>query len=832
MTPVFETQRFNSAWRLSLGQTGPLPAAFGSQHPVLNLLPWQDWHNTGSPDRPKFDRLPMARALAAQLCLLGWPAAALVLEQEIQQGNQSQKILLALNHPESQKPLLYFYLVPELTFQNQDYLDFEGEAAYEANEVSYAKACVTDGRRAGIISFELGDGCPEWGQEANQYFEHLPRPQDLGLSVAFDSGAEARTVLPLAHPTAFDNWLQAHPETPLIIEGLLHQSLRAEIVPEILSSNPAPTLLDAVLAGLSQWPRDFLLCLPAPVLGLASSQPLRQALLEQFYLRSWHESADGVHCYAFTAKADDLHQSQGVVEISHHSGASLSWQPDPEAELPWLLNDLLPPEQGFPAGFFAPVSELERVLPLAECVACLTLDDLQPDDLVVSGSDPRHVGVWQSDIGLSDLGQASELLRGRNLLVLRPRPEIRSQFPWFDSDYLWAYLRSQAVQDYLQMLLAGTLGPSLSPRLLGPLPVILRPVEPGLLAALRQLHQGLRFSAGQLLSAPPLLFASGQNPDTLRADLHQLRATGELMLQSAADLQRVDYQVCHYYPFVLAYPYRSLQSQPQAVLRYQEQLRLVENLLAFLAGLLLAWLRQISQGQDTFNPLAFNPLTGWQKGMSPGDWRALYAAALTALTEQESQTPDFVGARLLAELNGLHLARQHKGLGQVLDQLIQSKNDFKHDRGPKTEDGLEAASRQLSQRLDRLLGSMNFFKDYPFWQVQALNKERFTGSYILSCLKLMGDHPAFFQEELLSVEAFAKDDVIWELEPGRFLSLYPFLTAHTCPLCQRSELFFIDRLKAGQAQLKSYERGHGLASEQIQQDLKRILVYNTPSKQV
>jgi hypothetical protein len=77
-------------------------------------------------------------------------------------------------------------------------------------------------------------------------------------------------------------------------------------------------------------------------------------------------------------------------------------------------------------------------------------------------------------------------------------------------------------------------------------------------------------------------------------------------------------------------------------------------------------------------------------------------------------------------------------------------------------------------------------------------------------------------------EPLPEGDLFIEVNKRRWVTLFPFISAHNCPNCKTRELYFIDKWQ-GQGKpaiLKSFERGHAEEKTEIGQGLTTWNVQN------
>jgi hypothetical protein len=106
----------------------------------------------------------------------------------------------------------------------------------------------------------------------------------------------------------------------------------------------------------------------------------------------------------------------------------------------------------------------------------------------------------------------------------------------------------------------------------------------------------------------------------------------------------------------------------------------------------------------------------------------------------------------------LQITAEKRGFGAAIQKLISVKNDFKHDRGPHTEEEFESETKDMQQTLDACIEDLAFFTEHPIRQVVDFDMTR-AGEVKLRCLALVGDHPGLPQEEITYRTPLVKRDL-------------------------------------------------------------------------
>ncbi|MBX9568659.1 MAG: hypothetical protein K2X77_07165 [Candidatus Obscuribacterales bacterium] len=290
--------------------------------------------------------------------------------------------------------------------------------------------------------------------------------------------------------------------------------------------------------------------------------------------------------------------------------------------------------------------------------------------------------------------------------------------------------------------------------------------------------------------------------------------TVKALSNSLGYVDQMSFRIANFYPFPLAYPYRAIESTTNVFERYKEQLRVIENILAFIASVSLVL--TIRADSNLLTKLKSNLVSG----ISAGHWRELIRSCM------ESSKKNGGAKTLLSNaISGLRIEQVEKGFGKNIETLIRARNDFAHHRGPTTEGQVSRKSAEVSELLQQCMSQLGFFADYPIWIVKEMDVNRATGLVQLKCLKAIGDHPALPQSNLSVSRAFPKNELILDPGDGDWITLFPFLSQSSCSVCGSMETYFFDKLKMDKnlIQLKSFERGHCEDSEEASVILTSLL---------
>jgi hypothetical protein len=292
------------------------------------------------------------------------------------------------------------------------------------------------------------------------------------------------------------------------------------------------------------------------------------------------------------------------------------------------------------------------------------------------------------------------------------------------------------------------------------------------------------------------------DPQKMLSDIKRKATDLDESVQQSTNLED---QIRNSYPFPVAYVYRTLEGITSLHDLYKEQLRLAENVFAFLGSIMLAVLEE-----KALNQIGPNLVEIWRGGISPGHWKQL-CIKISPILKESKLGP------LATSLSSLWLDRGKKAFRDSFEKLIVAKNDFKHDRGPKIEEEFLQYTERTKDSLLVIMQHLSFLTEHPLRLITDFDRIRNSAEINVKCLRYAGDHPGFQQEQIKYNDIVKKNDIYIELQPGSWRSLFPFITVHNCPHCRTREIYFIDYF-AGEgksAKLKSFERGHTEESREI-----------------
>lgn len=441
----------------------------------------------------------------------------------------------------------------------------------------------------------------------------------------------------------------------------------------------------------------------------------------------------------------------------------------------------------------------------------LTLDDLTLVDVPSDLSDPVYTEA--GDILIQRIGQNPKVylveqeLQGAlvkdTVYVIR----FHDKAPVI-TRYLVEFLNSDIGQALLSTGVGGAVVPTMRLTDLRRLRV---PIPDKLAVDLvNDIHEVERVLLGRVDRTRSLrqrLF-SIEDPDQVNPQLRNLSTEAQVLASSLVQADDLDFQVRNFYPLPLAYPYRLLSAIREPTKLYQEQLRVAENVLVFLGlvGLVFAAHSQALDDPSNVNLTTDSLASCWRGGISPGDWQEWGRQAGVLLRENR----EFAATNSFASLWFKGSSTKQSDFAEATKRLVELKNDFKHDRGPKEIPEFEQASQEMDRILRQCLKQLSFFVQYPIRLVGHMDRDWETDQAVLDTLVYVGDHPGLRQEQKRLADTLPENKLYLELTDQEWVSLYPLISVQYCPDCKFRETYFIDRWEGPgkRTVLKSFERGH------------------------
>jgi hypothetical protein len=280
-------------------------------------------------------------------------------------------------------------------------------------------------------------------------------------------------------------------------------------------------------------------------------------------------------------------------------------------------------------------------------------------------------------------------------------------------------------------------------------------------------------------------------------------------------------EVSQAFPFPLAYAFRVVAIPQESRIDYPEKLRCAENFLAYLGSLGVA----LAQAAG----LSLKPEGGLNVdlvrccGISAGQWTQIVRETTRALRSLDD--PDGVP---IPEFSSLWWKARGKsrqtGTAKILERLVELRNDFHHNRGPKTPERFEEAAAEIQHKLLEVLRNSRFLTRYPLWYVTDCEAQRRSSQFKVTYRLCMGNHPRFEQREAQHDRPLVRRCVYLRSD-GRLFDLTPWIVLRVCRTCGDEAMFFVDSVdrKKEDITYKSFERGHAHQCAEYWEDIARPL---------
>jgi hypothetical protein len=525
-----------------------------------------------------------------------------------------------------------------------------------------------------------------------------------------------------------------------------------------------------------------------------------------------HRPDRGFTKQAATVRSWSVAQNDPTAEAARSRLTNLG----PTTPLGELFDILLPPN--VPSDLIFEEADDEAVevidarrLRSADADRRYVINTFAPEISVLRDGDLLIPRTFTANSRTIEFSSGRNAIAGPSILVLRPKELIESR-------YVCEYLNSNTGRRLIETCTTGTVVPQLSTRMLKEVPVPLISIDLSKSVAEIDKTQSTLVAITEEIEASRSALFDVRTKDEFLAQLEGLRRKASLTTEALEFAGSFDFQISQLFPFPLAFGYRMLRGFLAARHKVQEQLRAAENILAFLGSVSIALLDEADR-----HSMAEDFRTNWRGGISPGHWKEI-------IQKCSERFRGYNNHPLAAAIQKLNIANNNRGFGKEVGELIQMKNDFKHDRGPKIDDEFIPFSQRLEACLDKVMRSLDFWTRFPIRQVRSCDLARRSIRFELKCLRVVGDHPGFRQEELMWHEPLRRNQLYLEIAERRWVPLQPYLLTHVCSRCQMEEVYFIDRWDGrDKARIKSFERGHAEDSDEVGTDLHDALIPATRS---
>ncbi len=431
---------------------------------------------------------------------------------------------------------------------------------------------------------------------------------------------------------------------------------------------------------------------------------------------------------------------------------------------------------------------------------------------VFKGSIPERARARKGDLLIQRIGASPSFtlvdenlvgaVVGDTVFILRPRSES------VPVESVFQLMTSKAGSRLLALLSKGTITPTLTIKGLAEwtIPILPTEISQQLVTAAKA-EEAIRQRADRLESIRHSVLIADSREE-FEQQILALKTITEVFSSSIESSDDLNYKIRNFYPFPLAYSYRFLDSIVNPAELYREQLRVAENILAFLGSLTLALV-----GNDS-SIAGINTKEAWRKGISAGHWLNLATKGASLLTEGKA-------GGLAVGLRSLwNKGKRETQFHTCISKLLTARNKLSHGQGPKIEPEFASASVEIATHLQVCMSALEVFIQFPIRLISNIDIDRRTHIPMLDTLKYVGDHPAHPQEKVRHRNPLPKGILFLDVGYGRWETLFPFVTVQYCPNCKTRETYFVDKWSDKKAHLLSFERGHEVESQDVAQELE------------
>ncbi|MGW6792378.1 HsdM family class I SAM-dependent methyltransferase [Streptomyces chartreusis] len=393
---------------------------------------------------------------------------------------------------------------------------------------------------------------------------------------------------------------------------------------------------------------------------------------------------------------------------------------------------------------------------------------------------------------------------GQGLIVIRLTQEI------LPLEYVIAYLSSPLAEQQLPKY--GTI-PRIRAREMADIWIPKCDGDPSeIRASLAMLEEGAREAEriqDELRRARIHIFESGTG-SARRGRLDDAAAISSLTAQNLRRHNEPYKLFQESYPYAIARAVRKFRHSLSLAEKHEAAIQCAESLILSLGIMALAL--AADRGRQDLPAAAVWRQSVEQGGVSLGHW----VGVIRAVAEDARQHGDAAAGLVEAT------ARKKGGKGLIvdLDKLVALRNKIRHGAGPRTRAELEKSLERIEPLMLSSLSGCAFLAHTRWVHTNRLQWVPAEGTFRVSGLALMGDHPDFASVAFDTAHPLA-DERLYLITPhGAPLSLSPFCLLSDCPTCLAPELYYPDRLTSSTALLKSLDRGRELDSDSVSKALR------------
>jgi hypothetical protein len=425
------------------------------------------------------------------------------------------------------------------------------------------------------------------------------------------------------------------------------------------------------------------------------------------------------------------------------------------------------------------------------------LNSCKEGDILLKGTEPFDAAIAEE--GLEGVPVNQQIL----ILRLADGYEQLRQF-------LPEFLQSDTGHRLLSSFAGGTTIPRLRMTDLPDMPIpVPRSSFLGLIEDLHGVEERLESKRDRLSELRHQLFDL-KDPDRGEAHVRRLSSSVRALSDSLVQTESFTYRIQNFYPFPIAWLYRSLTTVQESGTLREELVRTAENLLGFLGCVGLSVIEHekgLPEDSDA-------PGKGWLRdllkgGVNFGDWQEI--AYMTGKYLRKNGKTDLGQDYASIWFEGSS-GSNTSSFFQTTRELASKRNFDKHGGGA-TPVEREERRNDFQGMVEEAYEAVSFLMKYPLHFVVEIDQPFGSEEFEVTALRYTGDHPAMEVEDGVRLtHPVSKNILYMESGENEWIPLHPWIAVTNCPECKKRETFLIDggNLRESGCKYKGFENGHPL----------------------
>jgi type I restriction-modification system DNA methylase subunit len=303
-----------------------------------------------------------------------------------------------------------------------------------------------------------------------------------------------------------------------------------------------------------------------------------------------------------------------------------------------------------------------------------------------------------------------------------------------------------------------------------------------------------------------------KDPDRSEAHVRKLSTEVQILADGLVQADDLSYKIRNFYPFPIAWGYRSLTGIQEESERREELRRIAENLLSFLGCIGLSVMRY-EQGISTdAEHLSRKQLRYcWQGGATFGNWKDIaHLSGKQIRSNAKSPLASDFASIWFAGRAGTKTSEFYR----ITEELTAKRNIDSHGRGATRVERRERM-HEFEEMVDEAYEAISFLVKYPIHLVRSIDSPWDKSTFEVSSLAYVGDHPSMQVKKSELSNPVSRGLLYIESGDDHWIPLHPWMSVAYCPTCKHRETYVVDkRSGTGQYKFKSLERGHPLDDEE------------------